>query len=160
MAYLWEQYTVLAIPNFIRDTNHREMIMSKLDGMVPPAKVSETKLRDDMRNGGKLLGTELDWEVWFFVKHFETRVPRPSAARMLATVWLRDSEAFNEAETESYFLTGPGRKYAEDLHVRRGGVIDDHLSTIESGIHNVYPVFSVFQEPILPIPHHIEKVAG
>jgi len=138
-------YRTIAVPRFIRDSEHRKAILAEIRKLIPKARRDARWLK----RTGRMLGTEAEWNVFLFVRASET--PNTSflcACELAAWKFFRTTGVPTYAEvikTHPDFPTSPkGKPYAEHAYAKQGPHVLNRIGAIKAAILSVYPPFRPF----------------
>lgn len=142
----WALYDVIAVPKFIRDTKHRDEILSAVRKIV-----RSTKRRDVyLKPGGRFLGSRTDWDAFLVSECWKKLGADTMTARGITACHLYDKEYFVRWSEAEILGSELAKKEATDLYVRRRVQTERYLSAIKSAIDSIYPIFAFVEEGLLP----------
>ncbi len=133
----WLNYDVIAVPKFVRDTEHRKAIEKDLRQRI---RITGRKGRT-LTNEGSAFGTTKEWDVFLFVERRISSGDTKLAARRKAAVEFYG----REASLSHQFLTAEkAAKIADQIDTKQGTHIANRLAAVERAIADVYPGLMLF----------------
>ena len=146
--FVWERSDVVAIPKFIRDTDHKKEIKKWLNDFVDATHgkvLNALKFRDDLPSGGKLLGTPRDWELVLFIEAQRNRGFTMREAFFLCACQLSDEREEVQGWSMKYLRSAMAKKNLRQIWGTYRSKLKRQLAAIRSGIRGIYPACTIFQ---------------
>ena len=139
---------MVAIPKFIRDTDHKKEIKKWLNDFVDATHgkvLNALKFRDDLPSGGKLLGTPRDWELVLFIEAQRNRGFTMREAFFLCACQLSDEREEVQGWSMKYLRSAMAKKNLRQIWGTYRSKLKRQLAAIRSGIRGIYPACTIFQ---------------
>lgn len=133
----WRNYDVVAVPKFVRDTEHRKSIEKDLRERV---RVTARKGRT-FTDKGSAFGTEREWDIFLFVERQMALGDSKLAAWRKAAV-----EFYGGTALASKKLLTPEKfaQIADQTDTRQSTHIANRVAAVERSVNDAYPVLKAF----------------
>lgn len=161
----WLTGRVVAVPRVVRDSERRKKYAAKLLKYLPDAEVRAIKLKDSGTNGGKLLGTFRDWEVFLSHEYIRSTLSAKKSisahrVQFLAdayTTWYHFEQDSFDLDYLKHLKPAEADNDARQILRDRGEKLRKHLQPVNTGIQRVFPDFKVFDRAVSPPPSTFKK---
>jgi hypothetical protein len=132
-------YRTIAVPRFIRDSEHRKTILAEIRKLIPKASRDARHLKPT----GRILGTNAEWNAFLLTETWRAKGCSLQQAANLATWEIYRRGSFLKC-SEGFLLSAEGKGQAQKKAQQRGAKVVEEVRTIERQIHRAFPKFMPF----------------